>query len=273
MTTSPLRSSTPGSPAGSDAAALPHAVHFYENEQFLSAAVADFLAEGLATQEPVVIIARKSHTDSCLTRLRSKGIDTVRAMQLGRITILDAEETLAKFLVGGVPDRAKFMSVIGGTIDRIMRRRQQRPVRAYGEMVDILWQAGNTDGAVRLEELWNELARQHHFSLLCAYALGNFYSSTSTEQMDRVSQLHTHILPMPPATAEPSGTQAEVQLLRERARALELEIAHRKELEHRLRAALLARHQVEEALRRHEEELKQVANAHERLRTERPPGP
>ena len=46
---------------------------------------------------------------------------------------------------------------------------------AYGEMVDVLWKAGQDVAAIRLEMLWNKLAAMHDFALLCGYAMGNFY--------------------------------------------------------------------------------------------------
>ncbi len=42
-------------------------------------------------------------------------------------------------------------------------------VRAYGEMVDLLWKDGNVDGAVQLEALWNELGT--HAALYAAVHL------------------------------------------------------------------------------------------------------
>lgn len=64
-------------------------------------------------------------------------------------------------------------------------------VRAYGEMVALLWDEGNATGALRLEELWDELQRETEFSLLCAYpedALGG------EADCARVHAAHTHVL-------------------------------------------------------------------------------
>jgi hypothetical protein len=35
---------------------------------------------------------------------------------------------------------------------------------AYGEMVDVLWKAGQDAAAIRVELLWNTLATTHDFS-------------------------------------------------------------------------------------------------------------
>ena len=65
-------------------------------------------------------------------------------------------------------------------------------MRVYGEMVDLLWNTGRADAALALEVLWNELAAQHAFSLLCGYSVGNFYKQTS--QFDEICGQHSHVL-------------------------------------------------------------------------------
>ena len=92
-------------------------------------------------------------------------------------------------------------------------------------MVDLLWRAGNRLAAVRLEELWNELARLQCFTLLCAYSMGNFYMPGDGELFDKVCSRHSHVIP-----ADSSAARA--------VRSLETELEQRKELEGVLRGAL-----------------------------------
>ncbi|HUE89320.1 MAG TPA: hypothetical protein VMO26_24845 [Vicinamibacterales bacterium] len=77
-------------------------------------------------------------------------------------------------MVDGVPDGRLFRDATVPLIERACRGRKDCVVRAYGEMVDVLWQAGHTVAATKLEMLWNELAGTHDFSLLCGYAMGQF---------------------------------------------------------------------------------------------------
>jgi len=42
-----------------------------------------------------------------------------------------------------------------------------RPVRVFGEMVWLLWDAGLIDAAIEVEAMGNELGAQYSFSLLC----------------------------------------------------------------------------------------------------------
>jgi hypothetical protein len=90
----------------------------------------------------------------------------------------------------GMPRTASFRHAMGAVIDEVCRGRADCVIRAYGEMVDVLWRAGNQEAAIRLEVLWNNLARQYSFSLLCGYSMGNFYKHPAG--MRDVCALHTH---------------------------------------------------------------------------------
>ena len=78
----------------------------------------------------------------------------------------DAEQTLGKFTQEGTPNWQRFHALVGGAIAEM--RLQYPNVRAYGEMVDLLWRDGNPEGAIALEEHWNDLGTLFTFSLLCA---------------------------------------------------------------------------------------------------------
>jgi hypothetical protein len=56
-------------------------------------------------------------------------------------------------------------------------------------MVDLLGHDGLTVAAIRLEILWNQLAMTHDFSLLCGYAMGNFYKDA---QIEDICRHHSH---------------------------------------------------------------------------------
>ena len=168
-----------------------HAVQFYGNDAELFRTVGLFLSEGLVAGQPAVVIATEAHRKAIEATLESRFIDVERARRLGDLVLLDAEETLATFMVDDVPTASVFKKVVGDVIEQTLRGRERTPVRAYGEMVDVLWKQGKTEAAVRLEVLWNDLASTHVFSLLCGYAIGSFYKQT--QQYDDVCQLHTHV--------------------------------------------------------------------------------
>jgi hypothetical protein len=97
-------------------------------------------------------------------------------------------------MAGDMPDPDAFDESVGRLISTLVRSRGDRVlIRAYGEMVDVLWKAERADAAIRLEMLWNKLAARHGFALLCGYAMGNFYKQT--DLFEEVCRQHTHVMP------------------------------------------------------------------------------
>ena len=168
-----------------------HAVKFYENRESLSRIVAEFLGEGLITLQPALVVATPEHRASILNDLRARHFDVDGLQAAGDLLMLDAAESLASFMVDGMPDPDRFQASATDAIDRVCRDRKGCTIRAYGEMVDVLWKDGQRVAAVRLEMLWNKLAMTHDFSLLCGYAMGNFYKDASLAE---ICQQHSHVL-------------------------------------------------------------------------------
>ena len=169
-----------------------HAVQFYGSDDALFTTVAGFLSEGLVAGQPAVVIATESHTESILEHLSARFIDVERAKHIGDLIILDADNTLATFMKDDGPDSTCFKRHVGDVIAQALGGRVRTPVRAYGEMVDVLWKQDKPEAAIKLEILWNELATTHAFSLLCGYSMGNFYKQT--QQYEAVCAQHTHVI-------------------------------------------------------------------------------
>jgi hypothetical protein len=171
-----------------------HAVKFYRNDQSLFATVGGFLSQGLVEGQPAVLIATARHRDGILAELANRLIDVPQAFERGDLVVLDAHETLARFMVDGMPNPAAFDHHVGTIIGNLVSRHSDAAiVRAYGEMVDVLWKDGMQDAAIRLEILWNTLGAQYGFALLCGYAMGSFYKET--DLFERVCDQHSHVLP------------------------------------------------------------------------------
>src|SRR3954471_12186603 len=127
-----------------------HLVQVYEDPAFLVDAVSQYLAAGLRNGEAAIVIARAEHG-----RRFAEALGPLAAAP--GLRMLDAEETLAAFMVVGMPQWTAFHAECGGAIAEL--KLQYPGVRAYGEMVDVLWQRGERQAAMRLEEYWNELGR------------------------------------------------------------------------------------------------------------------
>ena len=171
-----------------------HAVQFYKDELSLAGTVANFLAEGVGDGQPGLVIATPAHAESITRELAQSGLDVETLRTTGELQFFDARKTLASFMTGPWPDPVLFRSRIGEVIEHLCGRRKPCPIRAYGEMVDLLWQDGNADAAIKLEILWNQLARSYEFSLLCGYAVGHFYKETRDPRYRDVCGQHSHVI-------------------------------------------------------------------------------
>lgn len=166
-----------------------HAVRFYDSAQSLCRIVGGFLTEGIRVHQPALVIATSEHRAGIAEALRANGLNVDALQATGSLTLLDADTTLASFMVDGMPDPKLFDATGRDVIRRACGVRPDCTIRAYGEMVDVLWKKGRTVAAIRLEMLWNRLAETQEFSLLCGYAMGNFYKGS---QQQEICGHHTH---------------------------------------------------------------------------------
>jgi hypothetical protein len=109
----------------------------------------------------------------------------------GQFVLLDANEQLAQFMTDGAPDAERFNTMMCQAIEQVCHGRSNCKIRIFGQMVDVLWRDGQQGAAIHLEMLWNHLAHQHSFSLLCGYAMGNFYKDSNFED---ICGQHTHVV-------------------------------------------------------------------------------
>ena len=174
-----------------------HVVQFYGHEEELADRVADYLLGALRADGVAVIIATAAHRRAFEGRLADAGVDLAAAARAGTYRALDAGGTLRALLTGGQLDRGAFDRVIGELIADAGRGK--RPVRAYGEMVTLLWDDGLVNDAVRLEEMWDSLGLSHSFSLLCSYPARSVTGDGHLEAFAEVCRLHGSVLGSSPA--------------------------------------------------------------------------
>ena len=179
-----------------------HVVQLYGNDdQLLTQNVGRFLLQGLRRGDGLLVIATPEHRTSLTHYLRSdEGYP--RAVLEGRLVFLDARFTLDRFLVNGAPDPELFQRVIGEALRGVRARAVHSGVRAYGEMVGLLWKAGQVTAATQLEELWNRLLVDSEVSLFCAYPVDVFGPDFEGAKVDALLCAHTHLLPVDQALEE-----------------------------------------------------------------------
>ncbi len=229
-------------------------MQFYEDDEVLATAVAKFVADGLSAAEFVTIIATREHATAIDRQLRLAAVDLQAVRASSRLLTLDAHETLALFMRDGEPDPRLFESVIGAFMANRAAAANGSGVRAYGEMVDVLWKRGDKSAALHLEELWNGLQARQPFTLLCAYGMGKFYKEPAT--IHSVCATHTQIVGLHTHGEEPETPGRAADTAPDHAQVLAREILHREEVELALRESLRQLRSREDQLRQSEEQLR-----------------
>ncbi len=174
-----------------------HVVQLYSDDGLLLDVLCRFIGGAIAVGDAGVVIATKAHHEGLATRLTARGLDTATAISLGRYILLDAEEILPRILESGRIDEPRFNVILGDILARARRAADcnDSPVAVFGELVALLWAQGKPQEAIRLEELWNGLARDHSFSLLCAYPMTGFDNDRHIEPFLKMCAQHSGIVP------------------------------------------------------------------------------
>jgi hypothetical protein len=174
------------------APAAGHAVHIYDDVSDLARSVAAYLAGGFRVGDPGLLIVTPHRWKVFARELERGEWDPAAVERLGLLVRANAEEVLDSFMGDELPSAERFEQVVGGLVDEMSERFPGRTIRAFGEMVDVLWQRGQERAAIVLEELWNDLARTRQFALLCGYQLDIFELDVQREALPEVVRMHSH---------------------------------------------------------------------------------
>ena len=182
-----------------------HIVLFYQDEHELAVRVNEYLLPAVTDGGgAAIVIATPDHRRSFEEHLAGAGADVAAARARGSYLELDANETIGRFMVGDRPDPAGFWQVISPLLRRAAGT---GPVRVFGEMVSLLWDAGLVNAAIEVEVMWNEVGGQGRFSLLCGYPARPVTCSHYLDALTEVCRAHTEVTGSPPEPelARPPG--------------------------------------------------------------------
>lgn len=166
-----------------------HVVDFYVRDERLVQRVNTYLSTGLQQGAAAVVVATPEHLAGIEDGLRAAGTDLDAAREAGLWTALDAGALLRQLRPHGELDERLFEEQVGSVVRSATGH--GRPARVYGEMVQLLWEAGDVNGAIALESVWNDMGRDLDFSLYCAYRDGA--GPARAEAVDTICQLHSEV--------------------------------------------------------------------------------
>jgi PAS domain S-box-containing protein len=211
-----------------------HLVQFYEDSQTLVETLEGFIGGALRAGSAGIVIATREHLDALDRQLAASGFDVAAVKQSGQYVAIEAAGLLGQILANGWPQPDLFRMKVGGLIDKAHSR--WGSVRAFGEMVGLLWRDGAPGAALRLESLWNDLASTQTFTLLCGYDIAQLLNG-DRKLIGGICAVHGQAS-LDEDEPQPTGNvTARAQLtarLERRVQRLERELQRRKLLETRL---------------------------------------
>jgi DcmR-like sensory protein len=170
-------------------------VGFYSDDRRFLDDLTQFIGTALKAGNAAIVVATESHRDHLLPRLQGHGVDIAAAIEQGRYISLDAADTLLTFMVNDIPDPARFLEVAGSLIMSAAKaaKAEHPRVAVCGECEPPLWTLGKGEAAIRLEQLWNEIAKTHEVDILCGYPLGSFHGKQGSDIFQRICAEHSAI--------------------------------------------------------------------------------
>ena len=179
-----------------DAAPRDHIVQLYQDQDFLNRAVCRFARAGLANGEGVILVSTLPHWDGFGARLDAEGVDVEAAQERGQLTVVDADELLPCFMRDAMPDPRLFKGVIGDIFGQARAGGSYQKLRAWGELVNVLWERGDVAASMNLEDLFDQLNKIVSIVMFCSFLMDNFDGDVHEVMLPRLGMNHSHLIPV-----------------------------------------------------------------------------
>jgi hypothetical protein len=157
-----------------------HVLQIYENDDVFLDALAGFVGAGINAGECCIVIATDVHLAALELKLTNLGIHIQDLIDDRRYLPVNADATLARFMVNGWPHEELFYETVTSLIGKCNPKKR---VRAFGEMVAMLWAKGYSGATVQLEHLWNKVCEEKTLGLFCAYPKAGFTTDINDSLM------------------------------------------------------------------------------------------
>jgi len=171
-----------------------HSVHFYDTNKALIDRLCGIVSSGLDIGNAILIVATADHRDQLLDALAINRVDVAAHTNEDRLTLCDAKEMLSRFMVAKVPNPTLFSDCVGKLMNKAKASAisKEHGLVVFGEMVALLWDEGNHEGALALERLWNGVLNERAFHMHCAYPRDLFAQDEGG--MANICDSHSHVV-------------------------------------------------------------------------------
>lgn len=171
-----------------------HVVHFYEAPDARDRAVVEWVLPTLRNGGGALLVCTPSNAARVRAGLCDAGLDVEDLERHGRLMIVRARDLMARFIDarGLHPETFRHLAR-----DLILKIRvgcgdSDAPIRVWGEMVHLLWEAGDRSGAHRLEQMWNDILPEAGVELLCSYDVAGATDAAYDALRRDVMETHVH---------------------------------------------------------------------------------
>jgi hypothetical protein len=179
-----------------DATPGDHIVQLYQDQEFLNGAVCRYIGAGVANGEGIMLFSTPTHWNAFRPRLEAEGVDVRAAQERGQLTVFDADELLSRFMRGAMPDPPTFKAVLGDIIGQARAGGSYQNLRAWGEMVNVLWERGDVAASMDLEDLFDQLNKVVDIVMFCSFLMDNFNGDVHEAMLPRLGTNHSHLIPV-----------------------------------------------------------------------------
>jgi hypothetical protein len=169
-----------------------HGVHFHSDADDVARCMVEHVRGALGIGQAAMLLSTPKHLLAFDREVERCGLDYTKAIYEGRLVICNAQRLLERFCQGSIPDERRFRAILGGQLRMLMHR--YSGISIYSEVVMLLMAAGHFERAMVLEQMWNVLAADRKFDLLCSYPLDLFTHDEQAVMMRRVIALHQYTI-------------------------------------------------------------------------------
>ncbi|HXJ90280.1 MAG TPA: response regulator [Candidatus Binatia bacterium] len=173
-----------------------HEVGFYSDDRSFLDGFTSFVEAALRSGNAAIVMATEPHRNKLMAGLQSCGLDMGAGIEEGRYIALDIEAAVCPVMADNLPEPSQFYRFTDDLIKRAAKSVNGELTRvvAGGECAPHLLAQGNAEAAIRLEHLWDEVARIHGIQILCGYPLACFREQTSGDNFNRVCAEHSAVI-------------------------------------------------------------------------------
>jgi hypothetical protein len=172
-----------------------HLAQLHRDPEGLLEAAFMFLEAGLRRGTSALVIADAPQIDRLFDRLSAGKFHPKSLSVSGQLAVVDATALLEQLETSERPEPLEFQRAVLPVLSRLQPF--GRGVRVYSEIANLLWQGGNIDLAVQLEDSWNAMAGHQPFALYCGFHMDTQCEHAYAAPLEELGRTHSDILGAP----------------------------------------------------------------------------